>query len=236
VEASCILNAEIPLEFLRLGKGSQDLETAKRKITTLLQKAGKIGDTHQRELASKLERRWAFQLGADAILVSGFRIEATKTGFTLADEKFRTSLKINETVVTDGQSNPSSESYLYLSPTSRPDSPIWYDVSPALCSVFGESGVYRWLKIDEATETSAIIKVGLLAQEAKIITYSVEMLVTEAPIQDEEGVTMRFSDGELRILRSPSTIEYSQQRGIAVIELDVVPETPETLKLRLELS
>ncbi len=235
VKASCILNTEIPLEFLRLSKGTQDLESAKRKITSLLQKVGKIGGKQQRELASKLERRWAFQLGADAILVAGFRIEATKTGFTLADEKFRISLKISEKITVTSQSFPSSDSFLYLRPISTPNSPIWYELNPALCSVFNESEIYRWLTIDEASETSANIRVELITQQAKTITYSIEMLTIEAPIQNKEGITMRFSDGELQILRVPTKTEYHQQRGKIIFELNVVPETPEPLKLRLEL-
>ncbi|MFX1475592.1 MAG: hypothetical protein ACFFCO_09005, partial [Promethearchaeota archaeon] len=236
VKASCILNAEIPLEFLRLSKGSQDLETAKRKITSHLQKVIQLGSKQQKELASILERRWAFQLGADAILVSGFRIEATKIGFTLADEKFRTSLKINETVAVTSEQSPSTDSYLYLRPTSRPDSPIWYELDPALYSAFGKSGIFRWLTIEEAAETSATIRVELVTQQSRTITYSIEVLVTEAPIQEKEGATMRFSDGELRVLHAPKTTEYRQQHGKVILELKTKPEIPLSLKLHLELS
>ncbi len=236
VKASCILNTEIPLEFLRLGRGTQDIEKAKRKIASLLRIVEEIGDKQQRELASQLERRWAFQLGADAILVSGFRIEATKTGFTLADEKYRISLKIIESIAIAGTSSPPSDSFLYLRLTSRPDSVVWYDVNPALYSVFNESGIYRWLTIDEASETSAIIRVELNTQQNKAIVYLVEMAASEVPVQDEEGATVRFSDGELRILHTVTTTEYRQQYGKIGIELNVVPEIPETLKMRLELS
>jgi hypothetical protein len=236
VKASCILNTEIPLEFLRLSKGSQDLESAKRKIMSHLQKVGEIGGKQQRELASQLERRWAFQLGADAILVSGFRIEATEAGFTLADEKFRISLKLNEAISINSQALSSSESHLYLRATSKPDSLIWYELDPALCSAFGKSGIFRWLSISEATETSATVMVELVTLQARAITYSIEMLTTEAPIQDKEGATMKFSDGELRVLDLPTTTEYHQQHGAIIFELNLEPDPPKSLKLRLQLS
>lgn len=236
LQAYRLLNAEIPATFMQLSHPTFSLDAAKRKIINLLQEVSKRGSQEQAELAKRLERRWTFQLGADTIITSGFRLEDAETSFTLADEQFRISIQVDEHIKIAEKAVEKKHSFPYLRPSTQMDSLIWYETTPVLCAVFGDTGLLRWLAIDEASNDSVTIKLWLVTSRKLSATYTLEIPTEEPPIKTQDGVTIQLSGGKLQFLRQPTTTEHRQDRSILINQIRLEPGQPEPLAIHILLE
>jgi len=238
LHAHRILTTEIPLLLIRSAGGSLPLEVIKRELTKLLMEAAQIGSPEEAELARRLERQWAFQLGARSLTIAGFRIEDTPTGLALSDEHFRVSLQAEEQVAINGQSIAKGEGYPYLRPSPQPESPLWYDLTPILSTPIGDSGVNRWIILEQATEQTASIEIWLFASRPLTLTYvlGVDSTLVERFLQTPEGVTIQLSEGgQLHLQRGGASAEQRKESVTVCYELSLKPGQPEVIPLKLQI-
>jgi hypothetical protein len=235
LQAYRLLNVEIPSVFMQLSNPSFSLDAAKRKITNLLQEVSRRGSQEQKELAKSLEKRWNYQLGADTIITSGFRLEDAETSFTLADEQFRISLQVEERIEISEKPAEKQHSFPYLRPSIQRDSLIWYETTPILCAVFGDTRLHRWLAIDEPSNDSITIKLWLVTYSKISATYTLEIPTEEPPINGQDSVVIQLSIGKLRFLGQPTKIEHLKDRSILINQIHLEPGQPKPLAIQILL-
>ncbi len=231
-----LLNVEIPSVFLQLSHPTFSLDAAKRKVINFLQEVGKRGSQEQVELAKNLERRWTYQIGADSIITSGFRLEDAETSFTLADEQFRLSLQVNEQLEISENIIEKTHSFPFLRPSTQIDSLLWYDPTPVFCALFGDTVLLRWLAIDEPSENRITIRLWLIASHKISATYTLQIPTEEPPTKTQEGVTIQLSGGKLLYLGQPTAIEHQQKLGILINQISLEPGQPKPLAIQILLK
>ncbi|MFX1581373.1 MAG: hypothetical protein ACFFCJ_04040 [Promethearchaeota archaeon] len=236
LQASRILNAQIPLSFALLSQGKADFDKVKRRVTEFLQEASQIGTQEQVKLAQQLERRWAFQIGDESILDSGFRLEDAETSFTLADEHFRISLQIEPEIAYEGNVLQKTRTFPYLRPSTQPSDLIWYESTPILFNTYSDTNVQTWLTLQDPNETSVSIGFWLLTSTDLTATVTLQILATQALSQDPEGVVIQLAGAQIELPRKPIVAEQREGRGILVYELSVNSRYPEPIRLMVKLA
>ena len=236
LNASRILNAQVPLAFSRLSQGQETPDSVKRHLTEILHEAGQIGSKEQAQLAQKLERQWAFQLGDDSLLNSGFRLEDAETSFTLADEHFRISLQVEHEIAIEGQVLQKIRTFPYLRPTTKPSDYIWYDMMPILCTIYSGNQLQTWLTLHNPSEDGVSIGFWLLPLADMTATLTLQVLATEALSQGPDGVVIQLSGAQVEIPRQPAVAENREGRGIIIFELGLSASYPETIDLNIQIA
>jgi hypothetical protein len=236
LQASQILNAQVPLAFTLLSKGKADLDLVRRQLTDMLREVGQIGAKDQAELAQQLERRWAFQLGDDSLLDSGYRLEDSDTGFTLADEHFRISLQVELEVAIEGQVLQKRETFPYLRPSTMPIDLVWYDMTPILSSTFEGDQLQTWLTLLDPSENSVSIGLWLVPSEDATPTVTLQILGTEAMSQGADGVVIQLTGSQLEIPRPPAVAERRDSKGILIYEPKLMAGFPDRIRLNLRIA
>jgi hypothetical protein len=236
LQAYRILNAQVPLTFSLLSRGKNNIDTVRRQLTELLQEAGQIGSPEQTKLAQQLERRWAFQLGEDSILASGFRLEDAETNITLADEHFRFSLQVELQLAINGQSLEKLRSFPFLRISPQPNDLIWYDETPILCSTYSNEGIYTCLILQDPSENNVSIGLWLIAAEEQTTTVTFHILAVEALSQDSEGVAIQLAGAQLHFPKQPTVAERRETKGVLLYELSLKPGHPETLPMNIQIA
>lgn len=236
LQACKILNTQIPLTFTTLSQSQGNLDSMRRQLTELLREVNQIGSPDQAKLAKQLERRWAFQLGEDSILDSGFRLEDADTSFTLADEHFRISLQVELEVAVEGQALQKIQSFPYLRPSSRPNELIWYDETPVICTTYNNENLYTWLSLQEPREDHVSIDLQFITSEELTATITLQILGTEALSRLAEGVMIQLAGAQLSLSRQPRIAEQRETKGILIYELPLTLGFPETLSLNIEIA
>jgi hypothetical protein len=236
LQASGILNAQIPLSFALLGQGKANFDKVKRSIIELLQEVGQIGSQEQANLAEQLERRWAFQIDDDSLLDSGFRLEAAETSFILADEHFRISLQIEPEVAYEGNVLRNTRTFPYLRPSTQPSDLIWYDSTPILYSTYSDKKVQTWLTLKEPSEKSVSIGFWVLTSADLTATVTLQILATQALSQGPEGVVIQLAGAQIELPQKPIVAEQREGKGILIYEMNVNSRHPEPIRLNIELA
>ncbi len=231
-----LLNAEIPLIFIQHGQGKITLDTAKREITSALREIGKQGDKNQAELAKQLERRWAFQLGEDTILASGYRLEEAETSFTLADEHFRISLQVEPSLKNSNESYKKSKTFPYLQPSMRPQTQIWYDETPVLYSTYPEKQVFTWLTLKSTSEKQVSIGLWIASSHQQQLAFELKVLAIQALTQDTKGVTIQIPGATVQIDRPPTVAEHREDFGLLKYDLSFIPGHPIAFSLLISID
>ncbi|MFX1565481.1 MAG: hypothetical protein ACFFCH_05780, partial [Promethearchaeota archaeon] len=236
LKASGILNAQIPLSFALLSQAKADFDKVKRRITELLHEVGQIGSREQAKVAEQLERRWAFQVGDESLLDSGFRLEDAETSFTLADEHFRISLQIEPEVAYEGNVLQKTRTFPYLRPSTQPSDLIWYDGTPILYSTYSDTKVHTWLTLQDPSETSVSIGFWLLTSADLTATVTLQILAVQALSQGSEGVMIQLAGAQIELPRKPMVAEQREGKGILIYELNVTSRQPEPIRLIVKLA
>ncbi len=236
LQASRILNAQVPLSFTLLSQGKESLDSVRRRLSEILHEAGQIGSKEQAQLAQQLERRWAFQLGDDSILDSGFRLEDAETSFTLADEHFRISLQVEPEVAIEGQVLQKTRTFPYLRPSTKPTDLIWYDITPILCSTYVGDKLQTWLTLQDPSEESVSIGFWLIAPEDLTATVTLQILATDALSQGPEGVVIQLAGAQVELPRQPVVAEHREAKGILIYELGLSARFPDTISLNVQIA
>ncbi|MFW9831663.1 MAG: hypothetical protein ACFFD8_07810, partial [Candidatus Thorarchaeota archaeon] len=236
LQAYRILNTQIPLTFTTLSQGRGNIETKRRELTNLLQEASEIGTPDQIQLAKQLKRQWAFQLGEDSILDSGFRLEDAETSFTLADEHFRISLQVELEIAVEGQPLQRTQHFPYLRPSTKSIELIWYDATPVLYTTYGREKLHTWLALQDPSENSVSIELGVIPNEECVATITLQILGTDALSRDGEGVRIQLAGAQLNLLREPLIAEKREAKGILTYELPLTPSFAETLSLQIQIA
>jgi hypothetical protein len=236
LRAQGVLNAQLPLALAQCSLGELTFETTKRQLAGLLQDITKKGNKSQAELASQLARRWAYQLAAGTIIDSGYRLETTELGFTLADEKFAISLQVEEQVVVSKRPLPHGSARHYLRPSDRTDLPIWYDPAPILYTTYGGAGeLVSWHGLEKATKEGVTIGLWLISGE----TIRVELVVTisnvEALSTEATGLSLTVAGGEMHV-SPPTRYERGENRTVLSYDLELSPGRPQYLPLELRMK
>jgi len=231
-----MLNAQIPLALARYCLGELTFEAAKRQLTGLLQDITKKGNKGQAELATQLGRRWAYQLAAGTIIDSGFRLESTEAGFTLADEQFRINLQVEEQVIVAKRVVPRGSTRHYLRPSDKADTPVWYNPTPILCTMYGATGLVTWHGLENPAKEGVTIGLWLLSADALRAELTVKISDVEALVPQATGLALRIPGGEIRIPQQPTRYEHGENRAILVYELDLSPAKPQFLPLELRIK
>jgi len=236
LQAYRILNAQIPIKFSLLSQGKVNIDTVRRQLTELLQEAGQIGSPEQTKLAQQLERRWAFQLGEDSLLASGFRLEDTETNLTLADEHFRFSLQFELHLDINGQATQKLRSFPFLRISQQPNDLIWYDETPILCSAYSNEGIYTCLFLQNPSENNVDIGLWLFAAEELTATVTFRILAVEALSQDSEGVAIQLAGAQVHFSKQPVVAERRETKGVLLYELSLKPSHPEKLPMNIQIA
>ena len=236
LQASRILNAQIPRAFSRLKQEKDTLDSVRRRLTELLHEAGQIGSKEQAELSTQLERQWAFQLGEDSILESGYRLEDSETSFTLADEHFRISLQVETEVAIDGQVLRKTRTFPYLRPSTQPTELIWYDTTPILCSTYSSEKLQTWLTLQNPTKDAVSIGIWLIASENLTATATLQILATDALSQGPEGVVIQLAGAQVEFPRKPAVAEHREAKGILIYELNLDARFPDKINLNIQIA
>jgi hypothetical protein len=231
-----LLNAEIPLIFIEHAQGKITLDDAKRQITSTLREIEKQGDKNQAELAKQLERRWAFQLGEETILASGYRLEEAETSFTLADEHFRISLQVEPTLISAKESLKKSKTFPYLQPSTSPQTQIWYNETPVLYSIYPEKQIFTWITLESTTEKLVSIGLWIASSQQQKVTFELKVLAIETLTHDPKGVTVRIPGATLQIERSPTVAEQREDYGLVKYDLSIIPAQPIALPLLITIE
>jgi hypothetical protein len=236
LQAAQILNAKIPLIFILLSRGKDNLDSIRRQLTETLHEAAQLGSKEQTILAQQLERRWAFQLSDDSLLDSGFRLEDAETSFTLADEHFRISLQVETEVAIDGKVLQKTRTFPYLQVSSKPTELIWYDISPVLCSTYAGEKLQTWLTLENPTENSVSIGFSLTASEDLMVSVTLQILATEALSQGPKGVAIQIAGAQLELPRQPAVAEHREEKGLLIYDLDLSARFPSTISLNIQIA
>ncbi|MDO8055465.1 MAG: hypothetical protein Q6361_01260, partial [Candidatus Hermodarchaeota archaeon] len=236
LEAYRILNAKVPLAFSSLQQEAAAVDTVKRQVIDLLHEVIQIGSLQQVSMAKQLERRWAFQLGEDSLLASGYRLEDAETSFTLADEHFRISLQVEPQVSINGQSLRKIRSFPFLRPAPQPNGLTWYDENPVICSLYSDKKLHTWLTIQNPTEQKVSIGYWLIASEDVTVTLTFQILAIETLSQDTAGVVVRLSGAKISVAKQPVVAEHRENKGVLVYELHLTAGYPEPLPLDVTID
>jgi hypothetical protein len=231
-----MLNTQIPLALARYSLGELTLEAAKRQLTALLQDVARKGNKGQAELARRLERRWAYQLAVGTIIDSGFRLESTETGFTLADEQFRINLQVEERLDVAKRAIPPGSTRHYLRPSDRMDTPLWYNAAPILCTPYGATKLVSWHGLENPSKEGVTIGLWLLSADAIRAELTIKISAVDALVPQAAGLAMRIPGGELRVSQQPTRYEHGQNRAILIYELDLIPGHTHFLALKLQVN
>jgi hypothetical protein len=230
------LNAQIPLVLAQYSLGELTLEAAKRQVTGLLQDIAKKGNANQAELARQLGRRWAYQLAPGTIIDSGFRLESTETGFSLADEQFRISLQVDEQVVIAKRAAPRGNTRHYLRPSGKVDDPIWYNPTPVLYTAYGTAGPVTWHALENPAKEGVTIGLWLVSANAIHVELTVKISDVEALAPQATGLVMRILGGEVRVSQQPTRYEHGENQAVLVYELDLSPGDPQFIPLIVRMK
>ncbi len=236
LQASRILNTQVPLIFTLLSQSESNLDSVRRRLTDILHEASQIGSKEQAELARQLERRWAFQLGEDSLLDSGFRLEDADTGFTLADEYFRISLQVEYEVTINGKVLQKTQTFPYLRPSTKPTDLIWYDITPILCNTYSGDKLQTWLTLQDPNKDGVSIDFWLIASEDLQTTVRFQILATEALSQGPEGIVIQLAGAQVELPRQPVVAEHRESKGILIYELTLNPMFPDTISLNIQIA
>lgn len=231
-----MLNAQIPLALAQYCLGELTLEAAKRHLTGLLQDITKKGNKGQAELARQLGRRWAYQLAAGTIIDSGFRLESTEAGFTLADEQFRINLQVEEQVVVAKRVVPRGSTRHYLRPSDKVDAPVWYNPTPILYTMYGATGLVTWHGLENPAKEGVTIGLWLLSADALRAELTIRIPDVEALVPQATGLALRIPGGEICVSQQPTRYEHGENRAVLVYELDLSPGKPQFLPLELRMK
>ncbi|MFX1318060.1 MAG: hypothetical protein ACFE9D_07900 [Promethearchaeota archaeon] len=236
LQASLILNTQVPLAFTRLSKEKATLDSVRRKLLEMLREVGQIGSEDQAKLAQQLERRWTFQLGDNSLLDSGYRLEGGETGFTLADEHFRISLQVELEIAIDGRALRKMTTFPYLRPSTKSNDLIWYDKNPILSSTYENDQLQTWLTLLDPSENHVSIGFWLVPSEDTKTTLTLQILGTEAMSQGAEGVMVQLTGSQLEIPRQPAVAERRDTKGILIYESKLTVGFPDTIRLNLRIA
>ena len=236
LEAYRILNAKIPLAFSSLQREAASVDSVKRQVIDLLHEVIQIGSPQQASMAKQLERRWAFQLGEDSLLASGYRLEDAETSFTLADEHFRISLQVEPHISINEQALRKIRSFPYLRPALQPNGLTWYDESPVICSLYSDKKLQTWLTIQNPTEQKVSIGYWLIASEEVKVTLTFQILAIETLSQDSTGVVVKLSGAQISVAKQPVVAEHRESSGVLVYELHLTAGYPEPLPLDVTID
>ncbi|MFW9935437.1 MAG: hypothetical protein ACFFDU_08060, partial [Candidatus Thorarchaeota archaeon] len=235
-QASRILNAQVPLTFTSLAQGKDKLDLVRRQLTELLREASQIGSKEQAQLATQLERQWAFQLGDESILNSGFRLEDAETSFTLADEHFRISLQVEPEISIDGQIQMKTHTFSNLRPSTKPTDLIWYEITPILCSTYKGDKIQSWLTLQNPGENNVSIGFWLITSEDLAATVTLQILGVDALSQDPDAVMIQVPGAQVELPRLPVVAEHREARGILIYELNLTNRLPDTITMNIEIA
>jgi hypothetical protein len=236
LQASRILNTQVPRTFTLLNQGKGTLDSVRRRLTELLHEASQIGSKEQVELATQLERQWAFQLGDDSILDSGYRLEDAETSFTLADEHFRISLQVETEVAIEGQVLRKTGTFPYLRPSIQPIELIWYDITPILFSTYSSEKLQTWLTLENPTKDAVSIGLWLIPSENLSATITLQVLATDALSQGPEGVVIQLAGAQVELPRKPAVAEHREAKGILIYELSLDTRFPDKIGLNIQIA
>ncbi|MFX1539292.1 MAG: hypothetical protein ACFFBX_00735, partial [Promethearchaeota archaeon] len=236
LEAYRILNVQVPLTFTFIITKKETQDSVRRQLTELLQEVSKIGSSEQRQLAKQLERRWAFQLGEDSLLASGYRLEDAETIFTLADEHFRISLQIEPQITVNNQTLQKIRSYPYLRPASQPNELVWYDATPILCSVYADNELFTWSTLQEPSENSVTVGFWLITSKEIKAVLTLQILAIEGLSQSPDGVKIQLPGAQVQIPMPPAIAEHREAKGVLVYELTLTPEFPKALPIHVQIA
>ncbi len=236
LQASRILNTQVPLTFTSLAQGKDKLDSVRRQLTELLREASQIGSKEQAQLATQLERQWAFQLGDESILDSGFRLEDAETSFTLADEQFRISLQIEPEISIDGQIQMKTRTFSNLRPSTKPTDLIWYEITPILCSTYKGDKIQSWLTLQKPSENNVSIGFWLITTEDLAATVTLQILGVDALSQDPEAVMIQIPGAQVELPRLPVVAEHREAKGILIYELNLTNRLPDTITMNIEIA
>jgi hypothetical protein len=236
LQASRILNTQVPRAFTLLNQGKETLDSVRRRLTELLHEASQIGSKEQAELATQLERQWAFQLSDDSILDSGYRLEDAETSFTLADEHFRISLEVKTEVAIEGQVLRKTGTFPYLRPSTQPTEFIWYDITPILCRTYSSEKLQTWLTLQNPTKDTVSIGYWLIPSENITATITLQVLATDALSQGPEGVMIQLAGAQVELPRKPAVAEHRDTKGLLIYELNLDARFPDKIGLNIQIA
>jgi hypothetical protein len=236
LEAYRILNAQVPLIFTLLSTGKETQDSIRRQLTELFHEVGQIGSTKQQQLAKQLERRWAFQLGEESLLASGYRLEDAETTFTLADEHFRISLQVEPQITINNKALQKTRSFPSLRPAAQPNELVWYDATPILCSAYGDEEVFMRLSLQDPSENRVSIGLWLITSKETPVRLTLRILGIEGLSQGPEGVKIKLSGAQVQLPIPPTVAEHRETNGILVYEFSLTPGFPKSLPLHVEIS
>lgn len=236
LEAYRILNVQVPLTFTLIITGKETHDSVRRQLTNLLHEVSQIGSSEQRQLAKQLERQWAFQLGEDSLLASGYRLEDAETTFTLADEHFRISLQVEPQITVNNQTLQKIRSFPYLRPTSQPNELVWYETNPILCGAYADDEVFTWLTLQDPSENRVSIGFWLIASKEIIATLTLQILAIDGLSQSPNGVEIQLSGAQVQIPLPPTVAEHRDAKGVLVFELSLTPGFPKMLPIHVQIS
>lgn len=236
LQALRILNTQIPLAFTTLAQGKDKLDSVRQQLTELLREASQIGSKEQAQLATRLERQWAFQLGDDSILDSGFRLEDAETSFTLADEHFRISLQVEPEISIDGQVQMKTHTFSNLRPSTKPTDYIWYEITPILCSTYEGDKIQSWLTLQNPSKNNVSIGFWLIASEDLTATVTLQILGIDALSQDPDAVMIQIPGAQVELPRLPVVAEHREAKGILIYELNLTSRLPDTITMNIEIA
>jgi hypothetical protein len=236
LEAYRILNAKVPLVFSSLQQASASPDSVKRQIIELLREVNEIGSPQQSKLAKQLERRWAFQLGEDSLIASGYRLEDAETSFTLADEHFRISLQVEPQISINGKNLRKIRSFPFLRPASQLNGLTWYDENPVICTLYSDNKLHTWLTLQNPTEQKVSIGYWFIASEKVTATVTLQILGIETLSQDSAGVVVQLSGAQLSVAKQPLVAEHRESKGVLVYELHLTTGYPDPLSLDITVD
>jgi hypothetical protein len=236
LQASRILNSQVPLAFTVLAQGKDKIDSVRRQLTELLHEASQIGSKEQALLATQLERQWAFQLGDDSILDSGFRLEDAETSFTLADEHFRISLQVEPEISIDGQVQRKERTFPNLRSSTKPTDFIWYEITPILCSTYEGDRIQSWLALQNPGENNVSIGFWLNASGDLATTVTLQILGVDGLSQDPDAVMIQIPGAQVELPRLPVVAEHREAKGILIYELNLTNRSPDTITMNIEIA
>ncbi len=235
MHAERILNVQVPLSFSILSRDEKSLDRLRGRLTEILHEASEVGSQEQAKLAQQLNRRWAYQLGEDSVLNSGFRLEDVETIFTLADEHFRVNLQVEPEVAVEGLALKKSRSVPYLRPSQKPKDLIWYDETPILYTIYESEKLNTWLTLQDPKEKSVTIGFWLFSSEELTASITFQIHAIEALSQNTEGVVIQLAGAQVHLPRRPVIAEQRDAKGILIYEAALSPGYPETISLNIQI-
>lgn len=231
-----ILNAQIPLTFSLLSQDTETLESVRQKLIELLREVSSIGSVDQANLATELEKRWAYQIGEDSIIASGFRLEDAKTSFILADEHFRLNLQTDSQVAINNHVTAKKRTFPYLRSSSQPNELIWYDKTPILCCTYENEKLHTWLSLQDLSKNQVSVVFWLITNDELAITTSLQINAIKGLSQSQEGVIIEVAGAKIHVRDQPVVAEQRESRGILIYEKTILPGFPEPITLQIHIT